>query len=85
MARQELRTQRAALFEQVVAEKRGELAARFDATHSVQRAVRMGSVRRTIAPATLRPYLIDAVERGIAAPGSHGAARRRTHAASRTR
>jgi len=31
----------------------------------VQRAVRMGSVRRTIAPEALRPYLIDAVERGI--------------------
>jgi acetyl/propionyl-CoA carboxylase alpha subunit/acetyl-CoA carboxylase carboxyltransferase component len=65
VARQELRTQRAALFPEVVAEKRGEFAAQFDATHSVQRAVRMGSVSRTIAPATMRPYLIEAVERGI--------------------
>ncbi len=48
-----------------MAEKRGEFAAQFDATHSVQRAVRMGSVSRTIAPATMRPYLIEAVERGI--------------------
>ena len=65
IARQELRTQRAALFGDVVAEKRGEFAAKFDAIHSVQRAVRMGSVSRTIAPATMRPYLIEAVERGI--------------------
>ena len=67
LARQQLRTRRAELLEQVVAEKRGELAAEFDATHSVQRAVRVGSVRRTIAPAVLRPYLIDAVVRGIGA------------------
>jgi acetyl-CoA carboxylase carboxyltransferase component len=65
VARQELRQQRIALFAQVVAEKRGALAAQFEATHSMERAVRMGSVRRTIAPAALRPYLIDAVERGI--------------------
>jgi acetyl/propionyl-CoA carboxylase alpha subunit/acetyl-CoA carboxylase carboxyltransferase component len=65
VARQQLRADRSALFADVVAEKRGEFAAQFDATHSVQRAVRMGSVRRTIAPEALRPYLIDAVERGI--------------------
>jgi acetyl/propionyl-CoA carboxylase alpha subunit/acetyl-CoA carboxylase carboxyltransferase component len=65
VGRQELRVRRAALFADVVTEKRGELAAQFDATHSVQRAVRVGSVRRTIAPAALRPYLIDAIERGI--------------------
>jgi hypothetical protein len=49
----------------VLSEKRGELAAEFDATHSVERAVRMGSVRSLVEPETLRPYLIDAVERGI--------------------
>ncbi|MGZ4201649.1 MAG: carboxyl transferase domain-containing protein, partial [Thermoleophilaceae bacterium] len=65
VARQQLRARRAALLAHVVAEKRGALAAQFDAIHSVERAVRMGSVRRTIAPAALRPYLIDAVERGI--------------------
>ena len=37
----------------------------FDAAHSVERAVRMGSVSRIVAPASLRPYLIDAVERGM--------------------
>ncbi|MGZ6674176.1 MAG: hypothetical protein ACXVFM_17690, partial [Solirubrobacteraceae bacterium] len=49
----------------VLAEKRGEFAAEFDAAHSVERAVRMGSVSRIVAPASLRPYLIDAVERGM--------------------
>ena len=49
----------------MLSEKRGEFAAEFDAVHSVERAVRMGSVSRIVAPASLRPFLIDAVERGI--------------------
>jgi acetyl-CoA carboxylase carboxyltransferase component len=60
-----LRAERAALWETVLSEKRGALAAEFDATHSVERAVRMGSVREIIEPSALRPYVIDAVERGI--------------------
>jgi acetyl-CoA carboxylase carboxyltransferase component len=63
--RQRLREERAALWDAVLSEKRGELAAEFDAVHSVERAVRMGSVSRIIPPASLRPYLIDAVERGM--------------------
>jgi hypothetical protein len=63
----------------VLAEKRGEFAAQFDAAHSVERAVRMGSVSRIVAPATLRPFLIDAVERGmrrtLARSSSNGHAR----------
>ena len=46
-------------------EKLGELAAEFDRVHSVERALAMGSVSRIIPPASLRPYLIDAVERGM--------------------
>jgi hypothetical protein len=50
----------------VRSEKLGEVADEFDTAHSVQRAHRMGSVH-TIIPATgLRPYLIDAVQRGMA-------------------
>ena len=49
----------------MLAEKRGEFAAEFDAAHSVERAVRMGSVSRIVAPASLRPFLIEAVERGM--------------------
>ena len=48
------------------AEKLGELAGEFDAIHSVERAVEVGSVDRIISAAELRPYLIDAVERGVA-------------------
>jgi hypothetical protein len=63
--RQRLRAERAAKWTDVLAEKRGEFAAQFDAVHSVERAVRMGSVTRIVAPASLRAYLIEAVERGM--------------------
>jgi acetyl-CoA carboxylase carboxyltransferase component len=64
--RQRLRAEHTALWADVLAAKRGEFAARFDAVHDVARAVRMGSVSGTIAPSRVRPFLIDAVERGIA-------------------
>jgi hypothetical protein len=63
--RPRLRARRAALWSRVLAEKRGEFATRFDAAHSVERAVRMGSVSRIVPPASLRAFLIDAVERGM--------------------
>jgi hypothetical protein len=63
--RQRLRSARAALWDSVHSEKLGELAAEFDAVHSVERAVEVGSVSRIIAARSLRPYLIEAVERGI--------------------
>jgi hypothetical protein len=43
----------------------GELAARFDSIHSVERAREMGSVREIIPSAEMRPFLIDAVQRGM--------------------
>jgi acetyl-CoA carboxylase carboxyltransferase component len=43
----------------------GEVAAEFDEIHSVDRAVRVGSVHVVIPAQRLRPYLVDAVERGI--------------------
>ena len=50
----------------VRSEKLGEVATEFDAAHSVGRAHRMGSVH-TIVPGTrLRPYLVEAVRRGMA-------------------
>src|SRR4029450_9712139 len=70
--RQRLRARRAALWSRVLAEKRGEFAARFDAAHSVERAVRMGSGSRIVPPASLRAFLIDAVERGMRR-AAHGA------------
>ena len=52
--------------EQVRSEKLGEVADEFDAIHTIERALRVGSVDRIIAAADLRPYVIDALERGMA-------------------
>jgi acetyl-CoA carboxylase carboxyltransferase component len=65
LERQRLRAERAELWDAVLSEKRGEFATEFDRVHSVERAVRMGSVSRIITPAALRPFLIEAVERGM--------------------
>ena len=55
----------ASTWDTVRTEKLGEVAAEFDAVHSVQRAQAVGSVHRIIAAADLRPELIAAVERGM--------------------
>jgi hypothetical protein len=49
----------------VYSEKLGEMADEFDRVHSVQRALRVGALHRIIPPTSLRPYLIEAVRRGI--------------------
>ncbi|SHN48082.1 carboxyl transferase domain-containing protein [Cryptosporangium aurantiacum] len=51
----------------VRAEKLGEVAAEFDRVHSIQRAVDVGSVDAIISAAELRPRIIEAIERGLAA------------------
>jgi len=61
-----LRTQWEELFKLVHSEKLGEVAAEFDRVHSVQRALDVGALNRIIPPEQLRPYLIDALSRGIA-------------------
>jgi len=61
-----LRAALAAVAEQVRSEKLGEVAAEFDAIHTVERALRVGSVDRIIAARELRPYVVDALERGMA-------------------
>jgi acetyl/propionyl-CoA carboxylase alpha subunit/acetyl-CoA carboxylase carboxyltransferase component len=73
--RQRLRARRAPLWEEVMAEKRREFAERFDRVHSIERAVRMGSVKSVVDLASLRSFLIEAVERGIhrADPSANGA------------
>ena len=53
------------LFEEVYSEKLGEVAAEFDAVHSVYRAQEVGSVHGIIRPAELRGYLVGAIERGL--------------------
>jgi acetyl/propionyl-CoA carboxylase alpha subunit/acetyl-CoA carboxylase carboxyltransferase component len=51
---------------QVRSEKLGEVGDEFDRIHSVERALEVGSLDRILAAKDLRPYLVDAVERGIA-------------------
>jgi acetyl-CoA carboxylase carboxyltransferase component len=68
--RAELASVRAA----VHAEKLGQVADEFDSVHSIERARSVGSVDTIVPAARLRPYLIDAVQRGmqraLAAPGA---------------
>ncbi|HYB00800.1 MAG TPA: carboxyl transferase domain-containing protein [Ktedonobacteraceae bacterium] len=49
----------------VRSEKVGEVASEFDQIHNVQRAKRVGSIDHVIEPEAIRPYLIEALERGI--------------------
>ena len=61
----------------VHAEKLGQVADEFDNVHSIERARSVGSVDTIIPAARLRPYLIDAVQRGMdrtldALTGQHG-------------
>jgi len=60
-----LRTEWNQLFQHVHSEKLGELAAEFDRIHSVHRALEVGALHNIIPPQQLRPYLIDAIARGI--------------------
>jgi acetyl-CoA carboxylase carboxyltransferase component len=50
----------------VRSEKLGEVADEFDRIHSVHRALKVGSLDRIISAAELRPYLVGAIERGMA-------------------
>jgi acetyl/propionyl-CoA carboxylase alpha subunit/acetyl-CoA carboxylase carboxyltransferase component len=61
-----LRGRLADVLRTVRSEKLGEVADEFDHIHSVERALRVGSLDRILPPAELRPYLIDALERGMA-------------------
>src|SRR6185437_13009309 len=49
----------------VHADKLGQLADEFDRAHSIERAREVGSVQAIVPAARLRPYLIDAVRRGM--------------------
>jgi acetyl-CoA carboxylase carboxyltransferase component/biotin carboxyl carrier protein len=62
----ELRDRLDEMLATVRSEKLGEVAEEFDRVHSMQRALEVGSIHRILPPAELRPYLIDAVERGMA-------------------
>ena len=46
-------------------QKLHDVADEFDAIHTIERALRVGSVDRIIPASTLRPYVVDALERGM--------------------
>jgi acetyl-CoA carboxylase carboxyltransferase component/biotin carboxyl carrier protein len=68
----ERRARLAEITEQVRSEKLGEAAAEFDAVHTIDRALQTGSVDEIIAARDLRPWVIDALERGMAREESAG-------------
>jgi acetyl/propionyl-CoA carboxylase alpha subunit/acetyl-CoA carboxylase carboxyltransferase component len=49
----------------VRSEKLGEVAGEFDRVHTVERALRVGSIDAIIPAVRLRPHLIEALERGM--------------------
>jgi acetyl/propionyl-CoA carboxylase alpha subunit/acetyl-CoA carboxylase carboxyltransferase component len=61
-----LRSELVTTLAQAHSDQLGAVAAEFDAIHSVERALAVGSVSRIIPAGELRPLLIDAVERGMA-------------------
>jgi acetyl-CoA carboxylase carboxyltransferase component len=64
--------------------KLGDIAHEFDQIHSIQRALAVGSVDRIIPASELRPYLIDAIRRGLARDASSDASDASDHVASVT-
>jgi hypothetical protein len=60
-----LRAQLAETSETVRAEKLAGVTREFERIHSLQRAKTVGSVDHIVPPERLRPYLIEAVERGM--------------------
>ena len=60
-----LRAKLASAWPAVHADKLGQLADEFDDVHSIERAREVGSVQAIVPAAGLRPYLIDAVRRGM--------------------
>jgi acetyl-CoA carboxylase carboxyltransferase component len=61
-----LRSQWDELFKCVHSEKLGEMALEFDRIHSIHRALGVGALNHILPPENLRPFLIHAIERGIA-------------------
>jgi acetyl/propionyl-CoA carboxylase alpha subunit/acetyl-CoA carboxylase carboxyltransferase component len=66
LERARLRSELTELRAAVRSEKLSEVATEFDTVHSIERAVKVGSVDAIINPRELRPRLIEAVETGLA-------------------
>ncbi len=54
------------LIEEVRSEKLGDVAVEYDRVHDIARAQRVGSVHEIIPPEQLRPWIVGALERGMA-------------------
>jgi acetyl-CoA carboxylase carboxyltransferase component len=63
--RVDLRRRHAETLEALRSEKLGEVAIEYDRVHDIERARRVGSVHEILPAARLRPWLIEAVERGM--------------------
>ena len=61
-----LRSQWDELFKNIHSEKLGEMALEFDRIHSIHRALGVGALNHILPPENLRPFLINAIERGVA-------------------
>jgi len=48
-------------YRQVLLEKQAEIAAEFDAIHSVERALEVGSLEQLVAPGDMRRFLVEAI------------------------
>ena len=71
--RSQLRVQLADTRATVRSEKLGEVAAEFEQIHNIERAREVGSVHTIVPAVELRPYLIEAVGRGMARTSGAGA------------
>jgi acetyl-CoA carboxylase carboxyltransferase component len=60
-----LRARLAEVLEVVESDKLGEVAEEFDRVHSVHRARAVGSIQEIVPASRLRPFLIEAIERGL--------------------
>jgi acetyl-CoA carboxylase carboxyltransferase component len=60
-------------FRHVRAQKQGEVAEQFDKIHSVQRAKDVGSIQSIIPASQLRPFIVEALERGMRRESGSGA------------
>jgi acetyl-CoA carboxylase carboxyltransferase component len=67
-----LRAELGSAWPAVHADKLGQVADEFDRVHSIERAREVGSVHAIVPAARLRPYLIDAVRRGMRRTLSEG-------------
>ena len=67
--RSRLRVELAETRAAVRSEKLGEVAVEFEQIHNIERARQVGSVHTIIPAVDMRPYLIDAVARGMARTG----------------